>query len=306
MAPIVVQSYQDGPAITVNDLIKNPTAIPRRIIDITNSMFLGDQLLRSGPPVPGGSALYFQTNPLFSPDGTEIVGEFGEIPVGRIEIGTPVVGVTSKRGLGMVVSREMADRNNMDLVNLGQQQVSNTMVRDWDAAFMAALLAAVATSGQTVSASAAWTNSSATPQSDILSAASLVALATLPGQANNYLGFNPDTVVLSRADVFVALSNPNIWKAYVGGDVASINPSITGRLPGQIVGMDAWSTPQLAQGTILVLERKTVGFISDERPLQATPLYYREEREAWRTDVTRTSLIAVDQPLAVASITGAS
>lgn len=302
--PISVVSYEDGPKLTVNDLLKDPTVIPRRVIDMTKQRFVADQLLRGGPSAVSGVAKFYSSTPLFSMTNTQIVGEFGSIPVAQNDLGQLLLTQTTKRGLGLRVSREMADRNDVDAVNTQVSQVSNTMVRDWDGVFMAALLAAVSTSGQTVAASNAWSSTSGTPRTDILNARSLIINATLPGTTDNFMAFNPDTIVLSMLDVAELLENTSIWQPWQGGNIANLNPQVTGQLPATLFGLDAWATWHLAQGTALVLERKTVGFISDERPLEATPMKYNDDEEHWRSNVTRVSAVGIDQPYAVASITG--
>jgi hypothetical protein len=302
--PISVVSYEDGPKLTVNDLLKDPTVIPRRMLDMTKQKFVADQLLRGGPSAVSGVAKFYSSTPLFSMTQTQIVGEFGSIPVAVNDLGQLMLTQTTKRGLGMRVSREMHDRNDVDAVNTQISQVSNTMVRDWDGVFMAALLAAVGISGQTVAASLPWSNAGGIPRNDIMNARQLILAATLPGTTDNFLAFSPDTIVLSMFDVAVLLENAQIWQPWVGGNIANLNPQVTGQIPATLFGMDAWATWHLAAGTALVMERNTVGFISDERPLEATPMDYNVNEEHWRSNVTRVSAVGIDQPYAVASITG--
>ena len=81
-------------------------------------------------------------------------------------LGNLILTQTAKRGLGVRISIEMVNRNQIDDVNLQITQVSNTMIRDWDGVFMAAALAACAASGNTIAASTDWASPStaATPQ----------------------------------------------------------------------------------------------------------------------------------------------
>jgi hypothetical protein len=301
-APIT--SVSDGPRLEVNDLIGDPSVVPRRIIDVMKQRFLADQLLRGGPSAKSGVVKFYQSNPLFSSTLSEYVAEFGEIPVSTNDLGTLMVTPALKRALGVRISREMADENDMDAVNLQINQVQNRMVKDWNGAFIAAVLAAVAVTGQTIAAANAWNTTNGNPRTDIFQARGLIVNALLPNTTDNYLLFNPDTLVLSMLDVQVMLENDNIWQAWLGGNIANLNPQVTGKLPDQIFGLDAWATWDLPQGTALVIERNTVGFISDERPLQATPLFYHENTESWRSNVVRKSAVGIDQPYAAATITG--
>ncbi len=296
-------SVQDGPQLTVNDILKDPAVVPRRILDVTKQRFIADQLLRKGPTAVSGVVKFYQSNPLFSLPPTEVVAEFGQIPVAQNDLGQLFVSQTAKRGLGVRISLEMVNRNDIDAVNLQIAQVSNTMVRDWDSIFMAASLAAVAASGQTIAASVPWSDASATTRLDVLTAAREITTAVLPGTTDNFLGYTPDTLVLNVSDVIKMAGNDDTWKAWVG-NVADESTAVTGKLPGNLWGYDVWQTFHIPIGTALVLQRKVAGFISDERPLQATPLRYIEDEEYYRSNTIRQSAIGIDQPLALASITG--
>jgi hypothetical protein len=301
--PIV--SSQDGPQLTVNDILKDPAVVPRRILDVTAQRFIADQLLRKGPTAVAGVVKYYQSNPLFSMTPTEIVAEFGQIPVAQNDLGQLFVAQTTKRGLGVRISIEMANRNDIDAVNLQIAQVSNTMVRDWDSVFMSAALAACAASGNTVAASTYWSESSATPRKDILTAAYEIVSSVLPGTTDNYLGYTPDTLVFNVADVVGLAANDDAWKAWVG-NVADQSTAVTGKLPNNLWGYDVWQTFHIPIGTALLLQRNVAGFISDERPLQATPLRWVEDEEYYRSNAIRQSAIGIDQPLAMCTITGIS
>lgn len=304
MAAIPVVSTQDGPRLTVNDLIKAPTVIPRRIINITQNRFIADKILRNGGSAPSGVVKYNESTPLFSNTPSEIVQEFGQIPVSTNDFGALFVVATQKRGLGVRISREMADRNDVDAVNVQINQVSNTMIRDWDGLFMAVSLAKCASSGNTSAATAAWDSSSATTRKDIATAKWQIATAVATNQSNNYLGFNADTLVLNLADILKMEGNDDTWKAWIGGNIADQNPMVTGDTPLRLFGLNVLPTFNIPEGTALVCESNTLGFIADERPLQSTPLRYNDDNETWRSNTVRTSAIGIDQPLAMATITG--
>jgi hypothetical protein len=296
-------SAQDGPQLTVNDIIKDPAVVPRRIIDVTSSRFIADQLLRKGPTADAGVVKFYQSNPLFSMTPTEIVGEFGQIPVAFNELGQLFVVQTAKRGLGVRISIEMVNRNDIDAVNLQINQVRNTFVRDWDGVFMAAALASCAASGNNIAASTSWDQSTAATRKDIATAMLQITAATLPGTTDNHMGFTPDTLVLNVTDVVNMIGNDDTWKAWVG-NVANESTAVTGKLPNKLFGLDVWQTYHIPAGEALVCERNTLGFISDERPLQATPLRWIEDTEEYRSNAVRQSAIGIDQPLAMCLISG--
>lgn len=298
-----IQSAQDGPQLTVSDIIKSPVVVPRRIVDIADSLFIADKLLRKGPSAIAGVVKFYQSNPLFSTAPSEVVGEFGQIPVAPNELGQLFISQTAKRGLGVRISIEMVNRNDIDAVNLQVNQVANTMVRDWDGVFIAATLAACAASGNTVAASVGWESSTAATRKDIAQAKFEIATATLPTQANNFLGYMADTLVLNPSDVVNMEGNDDTWKAWVG-NVAGESPAVTGQVPGKLFGLDVWTSYSMPAGTGLVCQRGVMGFISDERPLQATPLRFNEDTETYRSNAIRQSAIGIDQPLSMCTITG--
>jgi hypothetical protein len=298
-----IQSAQDGPQLTVSDIIKDPAVVPRRILDITNNLFIADKLLRKGPSAIAGVVKFYQSNPLFSLAPSEVVGEFGQIPVAPNALGQLFISQTAKRGLGVRISQEMVTRNDIDAVNLQIAQVSNTLIRDWDGVFIAAALASCAASGNTTAASVGWESSTAATRKDISQAKYEITTATLPTQPNNYLGYTPDTLVLNPSDVVNMEGNDDTWKAWVG-NVADQSVAVTGQVPGKLFGLDVWQSYSMPGGTALVLQRNVAGFISDERPLQATPLRFIEDEEYYRSNALRQSAIGIDQPLAMCTISG--
>lgn len=290
MPNITVGGLTDSRPLTVNTFLADPQLIPVRMLDMANQLFIADQLLRKAPQ--GWVYEYFTSTPLFSLSTPDVVAEFGEIPVSQNQLGPLALAKVVKRALGITVSKEMADRNRIDLLNTQIQQVSNTFVQVWDTAFMAAVSAAVTL---TQAAAAAWSSTTtATPQKDITLAAQKIV--------DTKFGFRPDTLILPTSAVANLIGNPAVWSAWTG-NVANLNPGVTGRLPGQFLGYDVWATYSLTN-TALVCQREVLGFIGDERPLQASPVVWRPDNESWRTNIIRSSAVAIDQPSAVASITG--
>jgi hypothetical protein len=301
--PII--SVQDGPRIAVNDLINNPTVVPRRILQLANNQFLADSILRDAGGNNSGVVEYSSSTPLFADRGAAIRTEFGEYALVTTSMGIPSIATTVDRGMSILISDEMRMRNNMDRVNTQLMQVKNTMVRDWDAAFMALFLANA--SVQTFGAATAWATSTAI-RTDILKATKFVNTALAPGgQAGNYLNFNADTMIITESTRYDIMSSAsfNSGTAIFQGNLADENLQYTGVLPQKILNLDVLVAKgsALPDGKAIVLERKTVGFISDEEPLQSTPLYRDQPRRTWRSDTNRRSAMGLDQPLAACIIT---
>lgn len=317
MAPQTIQGINSGQRITVSQMSKSPTLIPKRIISTMDQEFLVDAILRQGSDAPSGIVLYFESTPLFSNDSPSILDEFGEIPTTNGSLGQPRSVRTVRRALGLRISKQMQDRNDIDAVNLQVTQIRNTMVRSWEDAFFSALVANP--NVQTFTASATWT-AGGVIRKDINAAKYLIqnaasdsnyALTQAQGlydatNGNNKFGFNADTLIISTETQTDFLNSTEINGIYTG-NLATESLLYTGKLPNKFLGLDvlvSWRLSTYLPTSSVVLERKTVGFISDERKLSATPLYGEGNgpnggpREAFRTDVTRQSAIGIDQPLA--------
>lgn len=313
--PTIVQGVNSGVRLTVSMMMKSPTLIPKRIIQMMDQQFIVDSVLRPGGDAPSGHVVYFESTPLFSNEDPQIMSEFAEIPTTNGSIGTPKTVRTVRRALGLRVSKQMIDRNNTTVVQDQITQIRNTMVRSWEDAFFSALVGNP--SVQTMSATAEWSDPDSTIRKDINGAKFLIKNASSDGNGQNgkqKLGFQADTLIISTESETDFLDSDEVSKPYIG-NIASENLQYTGVLPNKFLGLDvlvSWRLSTYAPGSAIVLERKTVGFISDERLLQATPMYGEGNgpnggpTESWRTDITRQSAIGIDQPLCAVLIGGVS
>jgi len=297
MPNVRVQSTSDGPQITVQAMVKDPLYIPSLVLQDIDQMFLAEQILRSADRPAGGSIVYYESTPLFADSPSEYVEEFGEIPVSTTSVGTPRPVRTRKRALGVRVSQEMIDRNQVDRVNVQISQVRNTLVRDFDTMFFQAILAATNVGLHTLAAATPWAGSTSTIRRNVLNAVKLVT--------DEKRGFIPDTLVINPTSRIDIMASSEMQQIYVG-NVADRSPLITGRVDGfSFAGLDVWQTYAMPAGQALVTQRKVVGGFADERPLQATPLYVSmREAETYRSDTLRTSALFVDQPLSSTLLSG--
>jgi hypothetical protein len=299
--PIV--SSRDGVRITVNDLIKTPKAIPRRILEIAKNQFVADSVLRNAGQNDSGVVEFRESTPLFANQGASIRTEFGEYQVVTTSDGIPSVVSVVDRGLSLIISDEMRRRNKIDRVNQQIVQITNTMRRDWDSAFMALFLNNA--SVPTFAVSTPWSTSTVI-RNDILKGQKLVNNAVTGAQAQNFLEFQADTMVITETSKFDILQSAAFQNIYQG-NLADKNLQYTGLLPQKILNLDVLvvkSGGALPDGTALIMERGTVGFISDEERLQSTPLYFKQENRSWRSDTNRASAMGLDQPLAAVILTG--
>lgn len=301
MSTLPMISAQDGFQLTVNEWLKDPTTIPIYVLNLMNQGFLADAVLRPGGSAPSGVVKYHQTTPLYADDSVVNRSEFGEVPIGSGSLGSPAVAYTVEKSMGVLVSDWMVRRDAIDTLGIKMQQVKNSIMRAWDDAFVAALLAGGV---QTGAASAHWSISNTDIRSDILTA--MKAIATAADSQGSILGYQADIMIVNQRNQFDIILSTQFNQEYYGGDIADQNLRYTGLLPQKIMGLNVLVSPRVPAGTVFFLQRGASGFISDEVPLNATPMYRDEPRKSQRCDIARQSAIGVDQPLSVYALSGTS
>lgn len=309
MANSQVVSISDGPRTTVSELVGAPMWIPTRLKEMMTNVFVSETILRNAGPNPAGLVGYSEGNPAFLVGDVQDVAEFGEIPVSYGEMGIPRVAIANKRGLAVRVSREMRDENRIGAVQDQMTQLRNTFVRADANASMALLNAGV----PTMPVANAWDDPAGNPRRDLADAIlEVTRAAPAPGgvaSPQEWFGFRPDTIFLNSAIIPVLMDNENFLKVYQG-NVANESIAYTGALPGRMQGLVPVDVPSWPLDRALIVERGTVGFYSDTRPLEFTGLYPEGggpnggPRETWRADATRKRAMALDQPKAGIWLTG--
>jgi hypothetical protein len=316
MATRRITSVDDGPRLTVAQLVKSPTLVPKRIIQMTGQGFMVDQLLRQGPPIPGGSLIFSESEPLYADDGPMNVEEFGEIPLTTTQTGAMKVAKSVKKALGFRISQESIDRNNFDKVQQDMVKLKNSFAKTYEDVFLSALMAALP-QFETSSGDGGWVDPAASTSDlrngiygDLARAIFNIKNAdadSTDGTGQQKFHFQPNTLVLNDVVASQLLFNPQITKLLQVGNAATNQPLLTGDATDAFLGafnlrlVRSW---RLDPDKAILLEAKTVGGISDERALGATPLYEHRPTETWRTDVTRMSAVFIDQPKAGMVITG--
>jgi hypothetical protein len=301
--PTAVRGYSDGPRITISELLKDPLIIPQLILDMTENEFIVDAVLRNGGAAVSGAVRYAESTPLYADDFPEIRPEFGEVPVVPTSLGIPRVVLAHERAMAIMVSDEMRRRQSIDPVTRQLQQVKNTMVYSWNTAFYSAVVANA--SIQTLAVSNTWASAAATIRADIAQSMYLVENANIvsPSGVTQWLGFEADTLIINHGTKNTLLQSSTFAAPYVG-DIASENLQYTGTLPQQIMGLDVMVSRQVPAGNAIIMQRNRCGFIADELPFIAGPLYRDEPRKTFRSDTQRASAIGLDQPLAIVLLSG--
>lgn len=301
--PTPVYAAADGPRVTVDILIKDPLQIPALILDMTQNEFVVDAVLRNAGMAQSGVVRYEESTPLYADQNPEVRAEFAEVPTVPTSIGLPRSVYAHERAMAIMVSDEMRRRQIVDPVTRQLLQVKNTMVFSWNAVFMNAIFNNA--SVQTMAVSNAWASSNATIRADLANAGFLVENANLvsPVGIVQYFGFEPDTLLINHQTKATLLQSSSFAAPYLG-DIASENLLYTGKLPNKIFNYDVLVSRQVPVGSAILMQRKRCGFIADELPMMASPLYRDEPRKTFRSDVQRAAAIGFDQPLSICVMTG--
>ncbi len=306
MATSIV-SVSDGNRLTVSDLVKNPLWIPTKLKELIANQFISEALLRNGGKNEAGLVGFHEGDPTFLDSDIQDVAEFGEIPVSAGQKGTPRVAFATKKGLAVRVSKEMIDENNVGEVQRQMTALKNTFIRANDRAAKALLQSAAV---PTMAVSDPWDDPAGKPRTDLAKGIErIVTAAPALATADEYYGFQPDTLVVNPGLLATLMDNDQILKIY-NGNVANESIAYTGVIPGNLMGLTVIQSRTFPVDKALMLERGTIGFYSDTRPLQFTTLYPEGNgpnggpRETWRSDATHKRAMGLDQPKAGLWLTG--
>jgi hypothetical protein len=301
--PAPAYSYSDGPRVTVDTLLKDPMQIPALILDMTQNEFIVDSVLRNAGLAQSGIVRFETSTPLYADAYPEVRQEFSEVPVVPTSLGVPSAVYSHERAMAIMVSDEMRRRQIVDPVTRQLLQVKNTMSYSWNTAFLAAILSNQYI--QTMAVGTPWQGSNATIRADLANAIFLIenAQQASPLGVTQWFGFEPDTLLINHLTKTTLLQSSSFAAPYIG-DIASENLQYTGKLPNKIFDLDVMVSRQIPAGNAILMQRNRAGFIADELPMMATPLYREEPRKVWRSDVQRAAAIGFDQPLAICVLTG--
>lgn len=293
-----VSSTDQGSQLKVNDFVKQPTLVQSVVTNMMNKQFIADAVLRNAPGAAGGVVKFHEDESLFA-EGIEIIAEYGEIPVAKGTDGTPRAVFTVQGGGALLISEQMRRRNSIDLVNKRLRQIKNAMVKFWDDRFMAAVFNNTAI--PTMAVPLAWTDTTAKIRFDLAKAGEEV-LGQLDVNGNEF-GFQPDTLLVNPLRASAMSYNDDIAKVFQG-NIANQNPLYVGDTGRDVGGFRLLKSFRVPVDKAVLMERKTLGFISDEEALNTTPMYEQRERKSWRSDTTRTSAVGIDAPKSAVILTG--
>lgn len=245
-----------GPTITVEALLKQPGLLVRNLTNITTKRFIADQVFARGSAdqVRGGAALYQKSENIYPDRAAQEVQVRSRWPrTGWTEaVFTAMVHVY---GLEVPISDLARRRNQLDYIERSQIKLGNALVKFVDTIAMATLTGEA--SKLTDTASGDWTTAATDIIKDIATWRAAIA--------NQEEGYVADTLIVNPAQELDLMIDTDIRNALPRESTAP-NPVLTGR-PAPILGLDnILTTPQLAAGTVIVVNSKVVGTIADEQP----------------------------------------
>lgn len=292
-----------GRKTTVDDIRNNPLLLPARILELLDGQFIDDVLLRYEGDA--STIAFEEGTSLFLDSEVQELIEFEEIPVAGMQRGLQRLAIATKKGLGVRVSEDMRRENNMAAINRQVIALRNTLIR---ARFVAMRQLVLNPAIPSIPASAAWDTSSGRPRRDLAAAQEVIASAG-DDTAGTTFGYEADTTVVPGSITPVLLDNEDFLKVY-RGNIAGENIAYTGKLPQDVLGTLGLKARFWPSDRVLVCQRKTIGFYTDPRPLEVTPLYPEGNgpnggpTESHRTDATMKRGEGIDNPLAACWITG--
>lgn len=307
--PVAAGNYsQQGYRVTVNSYINDPLLVRARMLDISRNEFMMESILRNAGGNNSGVVEYEEAGPLYADSDPLLVAEGAEIPLLTGQDGIMRAAFTAKYGAGIEITQETKDRNKVSQVERRMKQVRNSFIRLWERKMFTALNTA---STLTLNRSAIWSNSATNIRSDVLTAIRLVREASISGatpgpNVDDYLGFEPDTLVMSTRTEALFFNNTSVTDVYKNNGSSTLGdkqPMYTGTLERDFMGLTVMRSRFMADDIVWILQRNEVGGYSDERPFQVSPLYRDNPREVWRADAVRRTAIFIDQPKAACKIT---
>lgn len=310
MAVVTVGHSYDGPKWTVNQLVKNPTWVPNAMRRMVKDANIAEWLLRQGPSAVSGSVAFEETMALYAGSEGEIVAEFGEIPMTETPMRTPVTRATTKRGVGLKISKEMQTRNDVGRVQDELRMTRDTLVNGRDRVFFDAVMTHPNVQSFAAASAATadgWYSTDPTVskiKKDVAKAAYLLTSQGVTGaQYSEKLGYEADTLIIHPQVASQFFVSEEVSKDMEQGSPASKGVSFTGLLPKRFMNLDVFKSWRCPIDTAIVCQRGIMGFISREWPLSGDPLEYDKNTQTYRTNFTYRDLVAIDNPKSVVKIT---
>lgn len=223
MAELATSVFDKLSGLTVEEMLSNPEYLPDLLLESKEGDEVHKTFFRE-KNVKSNVVAYREVKPDYLEDEPEDVPEFGEIPVSDPHIEEYKSANIARRGIGLRVSWDQIDDNDVDAVAQEMLARRNTIIRDKARDAVAALRSADI---QEMAVDVAWNQQGAKPASDYEDAEELILDAE--DEDGNSFGWVPDTLWIHPRSVKPLLRDEDIQKYYVG-NMASENPIFSSSL----------------------------------------------------------------------------
>ena len=289
-----------------DEMLANPTILP----EIFRESFEGEEAHRLFfRTIPSASNVvgYYEAQANFLEDDVQNVAEFGEIPVSDPSGGELQTLKLEKNGIGIRVSWEQRNDNDVDAVQREMISRQNTLRRKDGRDALAALSAAKV---QTFAATTAWNQEGSNPASDMLDSIELIQGAE--DTNGNYFEYEPDVLWINPMTLTALKRNAEVQKLYIG-DMAHENPLFTGiaaepLLFGNLQVVKDFTIPK---GEAFLGVEGISGFMAQREDRKVTDFYPERgdsqlggANMAFRSDAVHRRGFGVDNPKSVVKLTG--
>lgn len=299
-----MQYSKGNQQITVEALLKRPDVLTRELTDIAKKGFLVDALLEGGYNAAGGAVPYTVSASIYLDRNVRKMAEGTEYPIaGQTDVQAEVK--TTKYGLATFITEEAVIRNQIGELNRSLRRLKNTMVRDIDTDFITKVLADTNIQTSTASNQTGSTGVAVgwTPTSEVIFDDLAEAIGAIAGQEE---GYEPDTLLVTRNTYTKLLRNKEVRKAFEGNWNDQAPPMYTGQMQ-RLMGLDIMvigSASGVSNDVALVLQRKVIGGIADEIPLQIREPKFDDSRDVYWIRGRRLSATFLQEPKAIMKISG--
>lgn len=175
-----------GDVVTINRFLNDPTAVQRRVRDISLNRFITDVIFPGKVEITGGAILYEISEGIYLDKDPEAVNPGAQYPRTKETRGAAAIATATKWGQDVPLTDEQIKRLKGLAMERTFRKVANTMIRRVDGQGMAAAAAAIT---QTQTQTAAWDAAGADPFLDVMLADAQIAALDE--------GFEPDSLILT-------------------------------------------------------------------------------------------------------------
>lgn len=282
--------------LSLDVLLDKPRVVTRRLVDLTQSRFLGEVLLSGREQAPQG-AVIVQLNdaPVAAIDDAGPAAPGAEAEVIRLGDGTEFIAISTDLFVAVEIVKSAARRFPSTNATRALQLISNMIVRQHETRCLRAIKDASgsgAFTGHTTAAGPEWTYSSNVQYS---------VFQAIEDMESREIGLSGSALVLDTSVAPVVLGNEKLAQAYAREDKA--NPIYTGNFH-EVAGLPVLVSNRL--NTVCgikaaVVDTASLGGIATEVPLSGEVIDVKERR-VLRVQAEKSDVPFVQEPLAIQAI----